>query len=86
MVGRQLPTAGGITYRIKGLLDEIPHRRLIRGVFDHTPEDEENLVKFLHRYEAEYHCRDIVLTPQDQRALAKTTRKVILSHIPCHLY
>jgi len=71
----QLPHGGRYHYRIRGLLDQRPYVMLIRRVLIIRPEDEEKLVKFLHRYEAEYNCRDIVLMPQDREALTQNHRR-----------
>jgi len=60
---------GKYHFRRGGLLDGIPHRRLIRGVIIIRREDEEKVVGFLKQYDAEYFCREIVLAPDDETAL-----------------
>lgn len=73
LYGREVTThKGRYHYRTRGLLDEIPHRKLIRGVLIIRPEDEEVLVEFLEKYEAEYYAREIVLTPEDKEILSQT--------------
>lgn len=70
LYGRETTThEGKYHYRTRGLLDEIPHRKLIRGVLIIRPEDEDRLVQFLEQYDAEYYTRDIILTHEDQEAL-----------------
>ena len=76
LYGRETTTHGGrYHYRTKGLLDDIPHRRLIRGVLIIRPEDEGRLLQFLEQYEAEYYTRDIMLTHEDQEALKPQTKQ-----------
>lgn len=70
LYGREVAThKGRYHYRTRGLLDEIPHRRLIRGVIILRSEDEDSLIEFLERYEAEYYARDVILTPEDLQIL-----------------
>lgn len=64
---------GKYHFRRKGLLEEIPHRKLIRGVIIIRQEDEERIVGFLKQYDAEYYSRDIVLAPDDQEVLQQKT-------------
>lgn len=73
LYGREVTThKGRYHYRTKGLLDGIPHRKLIRGVLILRPEDEGAVVKFLQKYKAEYYSRDIRLTAEDKEILAQT--------------
>jgi len=64
---------GKYRFRRRGLLDEIPHKKLIRGVIIIRREDEERVVDFLKQYDAEYHSRDIVLATEDKETLLSTT-------------
>ncbi len=74
LYGREVAThKGRYHYRTRGLLDEIPHRRLIRGVIILPVEDEDRLVEFLERYDAEYYARDVILTPEDLKILSQKT-------------
>ena len=59
----------GKKYWRRGLLDEIPHRKLIRGVIVLSTRDANEVIKFLQKFNAEVHVRDVVLTPDDERAL-----------------
>jgi len=75
LFGRETTThEGKYHYKTRGLLDEIPHRKLIRGVLIIRPEDEGRLVQFLEQYDAEYYTRDIILTREDQKALEPQTK------------
>ena len=61
----------GKRYRRRGLLDEIPHRKLIRGVIVLSTRDANDVIKFLRKFNAEVHVRDVVLTPDDKKALGE---------------
>ena len=56
---------GKYKYRRKGLLDEIPYHKLLRGVIIIRMEDLHRVVTFLEEYSAEIHVRTIELTPND---------------------
>jgi hypothetical protein len=60
---------GKYRYRRKGLLDHIPHRKLIRGVLIIPSEYGDEVVDFLHMYNAEVYIRNVVLTSDDIRIL-----------------
>jgi hypothetical protein len=60
---------GKYRYRRKGLLDHIPHRKLIRGVLIIPSEYSGEVVEFLDRYNAEVYIRDVVLTSNDVQML-----------------
>lgn len=68
--GRRTTTAGG-RYRHEktGLMDRIPHRRLVRGVLLLREQDLEPLIAFLEEWDARTHVRRVVLEPEDQRAM-----------------
>jgi hypothetical protein len=61
----------GKRYRRKGLLDGIPHRKLIRGVIVLSTRDVNKVIKFLREFNAEVHVRYVVLTPSDRKALGR---------------
>ena len=63
---------GKYTYHKRGLLEEIPHIRLIRGVIIVRRQDAPRLEAFLKGYGAEYHARTIELEPSDQKKLGLT--------------
>jgi len=61
---------GKYTYHKRGLLEEIPHIRLIRGVIIVRRQDAPRVEAFLKEYKAEYYIRTIELEPSDQKKLA----------------
>lgn len=61
---------GKYTYERNGLLDEIPYRKLIKGVFIVREKDAQKFVDLLQKYEAEYHVRNIELTAEDKEILS----------------
>lgn len=62
---------GKYRYRRKGLLDKIPHRKLIRGVLIFREEDAKKAISFLKSYNAEVHVRKAELTKDDEKILGQ---------------
>ena len=62
---------GKYRYRRKGLLDDIPSHRLIRGVIIVKKDDEERVVDFLKSFDTEVFVRNIVLTDEDKISLCQ---------------
>ncbi len=62
---------GRYVYRRKGLLDEIPHVRLIRGVIIVRTEDAKRVVAFFEGFHADVHVRRVELTPEDEKILQR---------------
>jgi len=60
---------GKYCYRRRGLLDEIPHRKLLRGVIIIQQEHLKIVLDFLASYEAEVHVREVTLSQEDVRIL-----------------
>ena len=60
---------GKYRYHRHGLLDDIPYRKLIRGVIIIRSEDLGTILDFLETYDAEVHTREIKLTYEDCRYL-----------------
>ncbi len=60
---------GKYSYRRPGLLDDIPHRRLIRGVFFIRSENTEKVEEFLKEWGAEYHLRKVELSKEDEKIM-----------------
>ena len=60
---------GKYTYHKRGLLEDIPHIRLIRGVIIVKRQDAPRVEAFLKEYKAEYYIRTIQLEPSDQKKL-----------------
>lgn len=71
--GQETSSHGGkYHYRRKGLLDGIPHIKLIRGVIIVSKENIDRVVQFLKEYNAEFYVRDVILLPDDEVILNKT--------------
>lgn len=47
------------------VLDDIPYRKLIRGVFIIQNKDKKRITDFLDRFSAEYYIRVVKLTDED---------------------
>ncbi|KXA99099.1 hypothetical protein AKJ40_03950 [candidate division MSBL1 archaeon SCGC-AAA259M10] len=60
---------GKYTYERDGLLDKIPHRKLIKGVFIIKNKHLKKFEDLLKKYQAEYHIRKIELKPEDTEIL-----------------
>jgi len=70
LYGQETSSHGGkYRYRRKGLLEGVPHRRLIRGVIVLRVEDEKRVVRLLRELDAEVYVRRVELTVEDRRAL-----------------
>lgn len=68
--GRTTSSWGGkYHYRIPGLMQDVPHRRLVRGVFLLRLEDRDRVTAFLNRWKAEYHVRRVHLEREDLGSL-----------------
>ena len=65
---------GRYRYRRHGLLDDIPHNKLIRGVIIVLAEDVDQVTSFLERHSAIYHVRIVELTDDDRISLELPTR------------
>ena len=66
---------GKYRYRIRGLLDDIPYVKLIRGVIIIHENNAKKIVRFLKKYNAEIYIRDIILTHKDEKSLQIQERK-----------
>ncbi len=60
---------GRYRYHRHGLLDDIPHRRLIRGVVIVRTQDTLLVTDFLDEHSVEVHVREIKLDSEDRRVL-----------------
>jgi hypothetical protein len=70
LYGQRTSSHGGMyEYRRRGLLDDVPSRRLIRGVLIVRKEDQLKVVELLKDLGAEVHLRSVVLTDEDRKAL-----------------
>ncbi|MDR2202954.1 MAG: hypothetical protein LBE76_01350 [Nitrososphaerota archaeon] len=66
-------TSHGGKYRHhkRGLLEDIAHIRLVRGVIIIKKNDLAKVLGFLNEYNAEVYTRDIILTSEDEKMLNK---------------
>jgi len=60
---------GKYRYRRRGLLDELPYRKLLRGVIIVKEEHLKTVLDFLDNYDAEVHVREVRLTKEDEEIL-----------------
>ncbi len=73
LYGQRTSSHGGkYVYRRKGLLDEIPHVRLIRGVLLVRTEDANRVIELLKEFRAEVHVRSVELTREDRGSLDRS--------------
>lgn len=71
--GQETSSHGGqYRYRRKGLLDNIPHVKLIGGVIIVSSENSDKVMQFLKDYDAEFFIREVILLPEDETILSKT--------------
>lgn len=56
---------GKYKYRRKGILDDIPHNRLIRGVIIVKSKDANQVIEFLEKQFASYHTRVVEFSDED---------------------
>ncbi len=62
---------GKYQYRRHGILDDIPHHRIIRQVVIVRTEDAASVVEFLEKYDALVHTRIVELTCEDLMILKR---------------
>lgn len=68
--GQETSSWGGkYHYHRPGLLDDIPHRKLLRGVVVINTKDLETVLEFLKGYDAQVHVREVKLTEKDVKNL-----------------
>ncbi len=71
--GQNTSSHGGkYRYRRKGLLDTIPHIKLIGGVLIVSTENADKIIQFLKEYGAELFVRDVILLPEDEIILGRS--------------
>jgi hypothetical protein len=70
LYGQSTSSQGGkYRYRRKGLLDEIPSVRLIRGVIIVEKRNKKKILDMLEEFDAEVYVREVVLIRKDLKAL-----------------
>lgn len=62
---------GKYRYHRHGLLDDIPHRKLAKGVVLVFEDDLETVVGFLEGYNAHIYARNVRLTKEDKDLMGK---------------
>lgn len=62
---------GKYRFHKRGLLEDIPHVRLIRSAVIVLEKDLKTVLKFLKEFNAEVHVREVVLTQADKKVLRK---------------
>jgi hypothetical protein len=62
---------GKYRHHKRGLLEDVAHIRLVRGVIIVRACDLDKVVRFLEEYNAEVFTMDVVLTPEDEKILSK---------------
>ena len=60
---------GRYKYHRHGFLEDIPHRKILRGVVILTKEDTEKVLDFLNSYSITLHVREVELTADDEEIL-----------------
>jgi hypothetical protein len=66
----QATSSRGYRYRRKGLLDAVPHIRLIRAVLILRREDAPAVIRYLEENGCTVHMREVVLTLEDREGLS----------------
>ncbi len=70
--GQNTSSHGGkYQYRRHGLLDNIPHIKLIGGVILVKKDFAEKVIDFLKEYNAEFYIREVILLYEDEVVLGK---------------
>lgn len=73
--GQNTSSHGGkYQYRRHGLLDNIPHIKLIGGVIIIKKDFAEKVIDFLKGYNAEFYIREVILLYEDEVVLGKFGR------------
>ena len=68
--GQDTYSHGGKYFHHKrGLLEDVPHVKLIRSVIIVSTKHADRIIEFLRDFGAEVHVRDVTLTPEDKRVL-----------------
>ena len=76
--GQETSTQNGkYRYRRKGLLDSIPHRKLLRGVIIIRKSDLENVMKLLNEWNAVVNQRIIEPTEEDLKVLQEAEKQPV---------
>ena len=72
--GRTTSSWGGkYRYKLPGLMQEVPHRRLIRGVFLVRTQDRDRVLAFLKKWKVVAHVREVRLDQDDESVLKRSS-------------
>ena len=52
-------------------MEDIPHRKLLRGVIILRKDDRDKVLDFLGSYSLTWHVREVKLTPEDEEKLGQ---------------
>ena len=63
---------GKYSHHRQGFLENIPHRKLLRGVIILRSEDMPQVLDFLGKYPLTLHVREVKLTGDDEKILKET--------------
>jgi hypothetical protein len=63
---------GRYSHHRKGILEDIPHRKFLRGVLFINGDDTEKVVEYLRRFSANFYVGTVELTPDDEKILRGT--------------
>ena len=64
---------GRYRYHRHGFLEDIPHRKLLRGVIILRKDNVDRVLEFLRYYSLILHVREIRLTKADEKILSRAT-------------
>ena len=67
---------GKYHYHRHGLLDDIPHRKLLQGVILINKSDLENVLEFLEKYEAQVYAREVKLIEKDRKTMMGKSKSI----------
>ena len=62
---------GKYRYHRHGLMEDIQHRKLLRGVIIPSKDDRDKVLDFLGSYSLTCHVREVKLTPEDEERLSQ---------------
>lgn len=67
---------GKYHYHRHGLLDDIPHRKLSRGVILINKNNLKTVIEFLEKYDAQVHVREVKLTEKDRKIMIGKSKSI----------
>ena len=67
---------GKYHYHRHGLLDDIPHRKLLQGVILINKSNLETVLEFLEKYEAQVYAREVKLIEKDRKTMMGKSKSI----------